>query len=617
MIRRNLFLSIASLLLLGSCAHQDQDWSSIRRDNLACDLDGIYYEEDEENLGTLKLDDILNISCLRNIDLLVREREITIQEGIAEYERYKMLPSIKFNTEDSGRDTAFGEFSKSLATQATNEPGSRSRDHNTKKWDLSGAWSFLDFGLAYYRSRQEKNRSMISCYEYQKTRQNLVLDIVTEYWKAYTAKQAIDSSVALLEKAEERNIDIDNQMNSKIISEMEGLKYKDRIVGVKIQLQSYKKNYESAKRELSSLMGLPPSIQFEIDSDIDFTGDPNLNDISDLEEMGLLNRPELFTQDIQEKIIADEVRTAVIKMFPNATLFAEKQYDGDFFIINSNWAIAGIRASWALLEFPQHSKHKAALKLREQLARETRLALSIGILAQVHISQLEYFDAMKHLRLAEEQFSIKNKLLKIGAKQASQGLADDGDVFDYEIDNHLFMIHKLKAYSESQVALEKINNSIGMPMRFNTHKIYACESSSEEAQVPPEDKEVKKTKTMGNKKLVDEISSKKLPILKPLDKVTTGKAPSQAPTEELEAEETVPVKNALDTSAAPSQAPSEKLEAEETAPVKNALDTSAAPSNSDMDKKTIRYSFDDDSISTNKRATNAKKTVKSWNDEYE
>jgi multidrug efflux system outer membrane protein len=465
-----------TLFFLESCTHQNLDLCTIREDNLTCDLIELNQEAclPEEPLF---LKDILNVALSRNLDLLVKLREASIQRGVADSERMGMLPTLSLNTETSGRDTPFGEVSKSLATGEVST-GSIAREHNTKNFDLSAAWSMLDFGLSYIRSRQEKNRTLTKYLEHQRVKQNLVLDIVTEYWNVLVAQRVVKSSNRILTKAIQRQKKLEKEIEVQLISEMEGLQNQDRLLTIRKQLQKYAREYENSKRKLLALMGLPPGTAFQIADLSEFKDDVALDDIEILEEKGLKTRPELYTQDVQEYIATDEAKMALLQMFPNSSIFTKYQYDGDFFLIHNNWWAAGLRATWNLLTIPKHIiKRETAMK-RKELAHDTRLALSVGVLSQIHIAHLRYLDADEQLKLSCKQLTVKKGIYKTGQKLKNAGFSSDVEVFDYEVGSLMAEISALVAYADVQVSLEQINNSIGIPLYFNSLNLCLAEISS-------------------------------------------------------------------------------------------------------------------------------------------
>ena len=466
-IARFLAISAVACMTVGCCgAKKDKDWCCIRNQNAACDLQHLHQCVDVP-YRPLTLDDILRIAFERNLDLVVKAHEHAIQKEIACRDMFKMLPSLTLNGELSGRDQKVAEQSRSLTT-GTISPPSQSRQHNTSRFDATLAWSVLDFGLAFYRARQEHNRSLMICLEHQRTRQNLVFDIIREYWKAVVAVRAIEGAEVIITEAQERREDLERQVKRKVLSEIEGLRHEDRLVAIQIELQGFEREFLSAKTELSKLMGLPPGQHFELDTEISLeSAMVEVPHIEELEQWALYNRPELFAQDMQEHIMVDEVRAAFLQYFPNTTLFSSYNYDGDRFLTHNDWLSAGVQVAWNLLSIPENYHNHKSAKQRVCLARESRLQLSIGVMTQVRLSHLRYIDAMAQFDLSDDLSDVKRRLLEAGQREKQFGVIHGDTILDYKIESLFADINEIRAFAEVQVALEQLNNAIGMPLRFS------------------------------------------------------------------------------------------------------------------------------------------------------
>lgn len=468
-------IAVALLTLaFSSCTHSSPDWECVRDRHADCEMKRLC---SNVNLPPfpLNLEDILSIALQRNLDLVVKERELAIQHELTTRQIWSMLPSLTVSGEYSERNKDFIEVTKSLTT-GTISSGSIVRERFVRRWDATYAWSLLDFGLAYYRSRQEWNRSFMVALEYHRTRQNLIYDIITQYWDAMVAKKAVDSAKEILVKTEARQKELEQQISKQLISEVEGLRNQDRLVAVQLQLRAFERRFLNAKATLASLMGLPPGCPYELEPLGDMVVNGMAPSIEELECTALRCRPELFAQDAQEAIMVDEVKAAILEMFPNTTLFTGIQYDGDRYIINNEWLHAGIRATWNLLSIPRHLANQKAARLKVSLVRESRLQLAIGVLTQVHLADIRYHDALKQHELTQEQYAIKKKLLEAASKESRQGTLPAFALLDYEIDALLADINLWRAYAEIQMSMEQLSNSIGRPLHYNSFNLeYTCQ----------------------------------------------------------------------------------------------------------------------------------------------
>ncbi|SCA63877.1 Uncharacterized protein SCG7086_BH_00050 [Chlamydiales bacterium SCGC AG-110-P3] len=492
-IARLLAIGAFACMVAGCCsAKKNKDWCGIRNSNAECDLQ-LLHECIVLPNSPMTLNNIISIAFERNLDLIIKQHEHAIQKEIACRDMFKMLPSLTLNGELSGRDNRVSKRSLNLGTGVLGSP-SQSTEHTTKKFDATLAWSVLDFGLSFYRARQEHNRSLRICLEHQRTRQNLIFDIIREYWKAVVAWRAVEGAEEIITEAQGRREDLERQVRANVLSEIEALRHEDRLISIQIQLQGFEREYLSAKTELAKLMGLPPGQHFDIHTEIVIkTEMDEIPEIDELEQCALYNRPELFAEDMQQHIMADEVRAAFLKFFPNTTLFSSYNYDGNKFIMHNDWLSAGVKVAWNLLSIPENYHNHKSAKQRVCLARESRLKLSIGVMTQVHLAHLRYLNAQAQFDLSDDLSRVKTHLLQAGKREKQFGVIHGDTILDYKIDALFADINQLRAFAEVQISLEQLNNAIGMPLRFNNLVTQDEEPDTDttpvdvEAQMPSDD----------------------------------------------------------------------------------------------------------------------------------
>lgn len=459
------------------------DWGNIRRSNNQDDMRCIQSRSQLPSYP-LTLDEIVDIALSRNLSLLVKQHEYAIQREAVTRERFNMLPKLIFNWENYGRTENTASFSQSLVPGVPPAPLSISSEQNIMRWDMGFAWNLVDFGLSYYRSRIESNKVLIAQLEYERLRQNLVVDVTRQYWKAAVAKNALKSSIEIVDKALEQQLTIQRQMQSKIISEIQGLRNENQLINIRGQLQAYSAQYHSAMTELSLLMGAPSACDFEI-ADIQCVGvDVVPDDVCCLEQFALINRPELFSADVEERVRVDEARAAIIQMLPGVELFGSAFHDSNKYLLHNNWLAAGARATWNLLNVPAFNKEREIACMRKQLSKANRIALAAGVISQVHLAYLLYHDNLQAYNIAKELEGVNKRLLEAAMSEQRQGKLHQADILKYQAETLFSTIDAQTKYAELQNALEQLNSAIGIPRYFRNSVTYGtltpCEETCEE-----------------------------------------------------------------------------------------------------------------------------------------
>ena len=457
-------ISLLFLLVLAACTPSTPDYQCLREGNST-------YDRFQLNTNVaitsapMGLEEILEIALCRNLDVQLQEIEQSVYNESYVAEKLRQVPSLTMNGEFSHRDNTPAWYSKPLGGEVGALP-SVSQEQDTKSFDITAAWNLVDFGLTYVKTRQEKSRACLKRQQNLRARQNLILDVHRAYYRAVVANQAREQAKVLIDVLEKRRLDLKRQMELQLVSEMRGLLNDNRLIDLKVRLHAFDNEYHSAMAELSALMGLPPGSCFQI-ADINLADlrKPEF-DVCKLEDTALISRPELIAQDIQYEIDADEVKASIIRMFPNAKLFGAWYYDDDQFQYHNNWVVVGAQMAWDLLALPAKWSDMRMEVYRRDVAVMTRLSMSMGVLTQVHLANINVNETFLQFELSEELREVKNRQLEVAKLFEIRGEYDADDIIVYQVEALFAEVNMVKSYASYHVALEQLGNSIGKPLVF-------------------------------------------------------------------------------------------------------------------------------------------------------
>jgi len=413
----------------------------------------------------LALEDLIQIGLQENLELQVYCQEIAIQHEIATGEILKILPTLVANGEDSGRNRNTGSASQSL-TERPPAPPSISREQNRQTWDVTLEWNLLDFGISYYRSRQEANKTLVKYYEYERARQKLIFDISQQYWKAVMSRQAVVGAKEIIEKIEQQQRKLTQNVELRVISETTVIEREDNLVTLHRALMAFDRVHHQAMLELKRLAGLPPQQEFTLVEENLEPVEEKSFDLLELEQLALQNRPELYTNDFQEKVSVEQVREAYIRMFPGVSFFWGGNYDADKFLLFHHWMQIGVRATWDLLRLPSKwSEYRTSLK-RNDLSELNRLALSMAVIAQVNLAHLLYREDFHEFEILKEHDRVKGRRLEIAERRYETGLLGEEELVRYQGEALQVKAELLARYANLQISLERLNNAVGLPRYY-------------------------------------------------------------------------------------------------------------------------------------------------------
>lgn len=466
MQERLLLLLLLFLCVTGCLRNQPRPYMDEVRDTSA-KKDQVYlYERTVLPTCPLTLSEIIEIAERQNLDVLVKKLDWIIQEEVATGTSIKMLPSFTFNKEHSVRSNSPASSQQTVGSPIISPP-SVSSTKTTDRWDWTLSWNLLDFGLAFYQSRAEYSSAQVQRFQYEKLKQNMILNIYQSYWKGMAALISTEHSKEVLRKARELIVILRREAAEGLISLTIALQSENQLLGVELALDYYESVYYEAKAELAALMGIPADMCFEL-ALVEIVDMPELMPVCQMEEIALHHRPELFGADFQMDATRNLIEAEIIQMFPSLNLFRGRHTDLNPFLVHNHWIQAGYMVAWNLLNIPQHRQAAIAARTRNFQAYESRLALSIGVISQVNIAYWKYQESMEKYLTQLEIYQAQRKLADATYKQyiygeigSLQAVLTEGAAIQAET-------VLMQYYGDLQIALEQINNAMGWPLYLNT-----------------------------------------------------------------------------------------------------------------------------------------------------
>lgn len=468
-------------IFVTSCTRVSPEWDKLRLEHMEQDLACIN-EMQPLTKRCLSLDDIIEIAMENNLDLLVKQQEFEVQYQVAIRDQLRMLPALIANGELSGRNNELIVSSISVVPGVPPAPPSISTEEHVDRYDVTLVVGLLDFALNYFKSKQEISRAYKTALEYEQTRHTLIVDITREYWKAVTAKVALEKARKLVAEIQGFQKRIDVQLNEQYISRIKGLKNQADLINLHIQLNAFEHDYHEAMSALALQMGLAPCNCFELEYDAEASREVCLDDIINLENIALVQRPELYARDAEEQITIDEIRYAYMQMLPGIEFFAGDYFDANKFFFHNHWLVAGARATWNLLTLPNRYFDARVSMQRRDLVRMNRIALSIGVLSQVRLAYILYQDNYEQYNLIHSLEETNKQLLQAAENEYTGGTMNAAELLFIQSQTFFAEINALKAYGEVQVSLEQLNNAIGLPRYYNKKPtVEECELDEEKS----------------------------------------------------------------------------------------------------------------------------------------
>ena len=412
--------------------------------------------------GPLTLQDARDFALQYNIDIWIAALERKYQHELATQARLKMLPSLIVGIESTQRSRLNAASSQSLATGDESLVPSFSSVKRTDTWDVSATWNLLDFGISFLRARQQGNWLSIAAERERRVRQNITFEVTRAYWNAVTARESAIEAERISEEVARTLEKIGRQIDEKTLPEIDGLMREITLLSHQEELRRYKRLYLKDKTELATLIGLPPGAEITLaEVDLDEPVAPLAVNVAELELEALSSRPELFEKDLKEAIFHDEARVALAEMFPSLSLFWRHDRDRNRFLVFNEWNTAGLRAAWDLLAIPHQIRRREAVKLQTELIAKRRIAIAVGILTQLHLSLIDYDEAVERRALARTISDKRHALLVAIERTADAGKSHGGELLEHRMKYLRARAVYLTAHANLMVSRARLLNTIG------------------------------------------------------------------------------------------------------------------------------------------------------------
>ncbi len=499
-VSKNVVLSIAASVVITGCSVAPQP---MLQEDVKAQVKKDLSTLSEAALPVTKpitLDEAIYRGINHNLQKRVKVLESALSEQQLDLVYYDMLPSLTAAAGYSERNNYAASQSASFTNgkpQPLNNTYSISQEKERSTTDVTFSWNILDFGLSYVRAEQQADKFLIAKEKEKKIEHTLTQEIRRAYYQAVSAQD-------LLKRIQPMMVEVKQALNdSKAVQDqrvsktpMEALAYQRELLDILRSLHTLESGLISAKVELSELMGLKPGTEFELADKVEKNYEiPQMHlSLDQMEEIALENRPELTESRYQERISEKELTAAKLKMLPGVNLSASLSYDNSDYLLNNDWYSYGANVSWNLLNVFKASSYNKLAKTQIEVAKEQKLALSMAVLSQVHLSIVNFNQAKKEYLLAKEYLTVADDIYRLTEVENSVNVNSRLILIKEKLNNILATLRYSAAYANVQNGYGKIFASLGVDEKAletpNMEPIQAVQAPVEEvkpvAEVPEE-----------------------------------------------------------------------------------------------------------------------------------
>lgn len=164
--------------------------------------------------------------------------------------------------------------------------------------------------------------------------------------------------------------------------------------------------------DLATLINLPLGPQVELAPDAGYQMPELKVELDTLEQEALASRPELREQDYQARISAAETRKTMLRLLPGLEFSAGGHYNSNSFLVNQSWADYGVKVTWNLFNVLSAPAAIDVAKAGQEVADARRQAMSMAILAQLHVANANFREALRQFQTSQQLADLDGQIVE-------------------------------------------------------------------------------------------------------------------------------------------------------------------------------------------------------------
>ncbi|WHN65406.1 TolC family protein [Cysteiniphilum sp. QT6929] len=399
-----------------------------------------------------------------NLDHKVQQAQLMLESGNLKAAYMEMLPALNAGVDYSFRNNdLIQNLVNSDGQVVSGEQSFTPREVINQSYGLQ--WSLLDLGLSYTRAQQQANRVMIAEEERRKITQQLIQEVVSAYWKAWTAQTMISEVTRFKEKAELALKRSKEAASSKANTPQIELDYQQVLIKAIRKINQLNAQIADAKATLARLMNASPDSKFELTNPgTDLAQLPDINpQFEKMDTLALIYRPELRQASYQAEIAKKGIQAAIINMLPGIDFTFGYNATNNEFMKNQYWWGGNIGASLNLIQTVLTGPYAISLANQTHSFEQLKqIATTITVLTQVRIAYTNYLLWQEDAHYAVQEAKVSMALFDHAEKLEKANQGNEQITIRRGIEAISAQFDKDVTLARAHEALSKLYQSIGL-----------------------------------------------------------------------------------------------------------------------------------------------------------
>ncbi|WP_346837706.1 TolC family protein [Microbulbifer sp. SAOS-129_SWC] len=419
--------------------------------------------------GPISLNEAIARAIAYNMDNRLKLMEAVVANRSLKLSRWDMLPEIAADAGYFHRNKQHFASSEDVnGNQSLAQSTSLDKTYRTAGLDLY--WNVLDFGINYLAAKQSADGVMIAVERQRKLMQNVIMDVEYAYWMAQAAQRAEAQLPTLIEQTR-RALSSSRQSAERGLRKAEAsLSYRRELLEQLQQLVELQSHMYESRRELASLMGLPPGTDYRVANTRHSAAirSPFASmDLQQLEQYGLRNRPELLEEDYRRRMAVDELRKSCLQLLPGLELHTGYRYDSNSYLLYNDWGESSLRLTWNLLHSVIAGRDEVGYA-RDNIALGDvrRAALTVAVLTQIDLAKSHLSRAQLNYQYAQEIADIDGQMAKQTRARWKSNQGSELESIKAATQDLVSSVRRDVSYADWRNASGKLGNSVGFSPEY-------------------------------------------------------------------------------------------------------------------------------------------------------
>jgi len=444
----------------GGCAFVPQPLTDAERAAEANQDIAQIFATQEPLTHALTLEEAFARAMSYNLDERVKMMQRQVAERDFELSKYDLLPKVIATAGASTRDNVLASSSVSIVNNSVTVPPSTSTDRDLKFADLTTSWNILDFWVSYYAAKQQANRVLVAEEQRRRVLNALFQDVRRAFWNA-AAAQRLSNEVREVVVEAQKALD-DSRQAEALRAPVDALHYQKALLDTLHDLEFWQRQLLLGKTELAALINLPPGSAYSVAAPRSLKLESVRLPVRQMEEVALVRNPDVREASYQVRISADETHKMLARNLPGINFSYGPNYDSNSFLVNNTWNAGAVRLSANLISIISIPEQMRRGRIVEDTAVTNRQALSMAVLAKLHIAYQQYLAAAREYRWADQLADVDHKLYQQIANRTESNAQSELERVSARVSAVLSEIKRYRDYAEAQAALGRLYDAVGI-----------------------------------------------------------------------------------------------------------------------------------------------------------